>query len=57
MDNLIIFYFCMNSMFMTIILIGLIISAIMPGIEKISRKFFVSLFAILFFLMTVKEKR
>lgn len=43
----------MNSMFMTIILIGLIISAIMPGIEKISRKFFVSLFAILFFLMTV----
>ena len=40
-------------MLMTIILIGFIISAIMPGIEKISRKFFVSLFAILFFLMTV----
>lgn len=43
----------MNSMMMTIILIGLIISAIMPGIEKFSRKFFVSLFANLFFLITV----
>lgn len=53
MNDLIIFYFCMDSMFMTIILIGLIISAIMPGIEKISRKFFVSLFANLFFLITV----
>ena len=53
MNNLIIFYLCMNSMLITIILIGLIISAIMPGIEKLSRKFFVSLFANLFFLITV----
>ena len=53
MDYKIIFYFCLNSMLMTIILIGLIISAIMPGIEKLSRKFFVSLFTNLFFLMTV----
>ena len=52
MNNLIIFYLCMNSMLMTIILIGLIISAIMPGIEKLSRKFFVSLFTNLFFLIT-----
>lgn len=53
MNNLIIFYFSVNSSFMTIILIGLIISAIMPGIEKLSRKFFVSLFTNLLFLITV----
>lgn len=53
MNNLIIFYFSSASSFMTIILIGLIISAIMPGIEKLSRKFFVSLFTNLLFLITV----
>ena len=53
MDYKIIFYFAMNSMLITIVVIGLIISAIMPGIKKFSRKFFVSLFVNLFFLVTV----
>ena len=52
MNDLITFYLCMNSMLLTIIVIGLIISAIMPGIEKLSRKFFMSLFSSLFFLIT-----
>jgi len=40
-------------MMMTLAVIGLIIAAILPGIEKFSRKFFVSLFVILLILMIV----